>query len=130
MGDQNKSVCQLHFTMNRIFISTLVIISLFVLSFSASISSKIDLSSSIDQSQEKDPENLEELHKLYICYKKPKKTCKTREKVKCHHKRIIHRSFKLCTIQPVEECHTKYENLCVKRNSKHDIDYVLRQYSG
>merc|ERR1712018_57301 len=107
---------------------------IFIIVFFATIlglakSASIDLDQDLDLDQ-RDPETLEELRKMYSCYKRPKKTCKTHDRVKCHHKRILNRAFRLCAVQPVEECHTHYQNLCVRKTNKHDLDYALRQYSG
>ena len=84
----------------------------------------------MEELEEKDPETMEELDKMYICYKKPKKICKTHDRVKCHHKRILHRSFKLCVVKPVKECHTHHQNVCIRRKNKPHLDYASRQYSG
>ena len=80
--------------------------------------------------QDDDPENLEELNRMYICHKVPKKSCKTTDRIKCHRKRILHHVYKLCAKLPVEECHIKHQNICIRKASKIDFDYTFRQYSG
>ena len=80
--------------------------------------------------QDDDPENLQELNRMYICHKVPKKSCKTTDRIKCHRKRILHHVYKLCAKLPVEECHIKHQNICIRKTSKIDFDYTFRQYSG